>query len=264
MTSCLLHGAAAWLLYAHGGGDRSVARTAGGSEPMRLEGVPEIGLVRETPAPMQATALVRHPVPAPEPPALGAEEVTLAPADELDQLLVLDPPAAADGEPDVAPPADTMASPFDRFVTALCAKVPARASVVAPLGTVLASAQASQPERDGVGDALHGEGGSGGGESQVKMAAAPSLDAPHCRAPLYPAKARRLGLQGVVLIELDVGADGAILTVSVVQSSGHELLDDEAVRTLRSWQCSPARAESGAPIAGKLRVPVRFQLTPLP
>jgi TonB family protein len=45
----------------------------------------------------------------------------------------------------------------------------------------------------------------------------------------YPRSARRLGLEGTVLVEMVINGKGEILTVKLIQSSGHELLDQAAI-----------------------------------
>jgi protein TonB len=46
----------------------------------------------------------------------------------------------------------------------------------------------------------------------------------------------------------------------VAESSGHEDLDDAARAAASDWTFAPA-LEDGEPVAGTLRVPVRFELT---
>jgi protein TonB len=54
--------------------------------------------------------------------------------------------------------------------------------------------------------------------------------------PRYPAAARRRGQEGTVLLTVSVAADGSVSEVLVARSSGHAVLDDEAVRTVRQWR----------------------------
>ena len=54
--------------------------------------------------------------------------------------------------------------------------------------------------------------------------------------PRYPASARRRGQEGTVLLAVTVAADGSVSEVLVARSSGHAVLDDEAVRTVRQWR----------------------------
>lgn len=49
----------------------------------------------------------------------------------------------------------------------------------------------------------------------------------------YPEKVRRLGLSGEVTLEVIIKPNGTIHTISVLQSSGHKLLDNVAIRSAR-------------------------------
>ncbi len=60
-----------------------------------------------------------------------------------------------------------------------------------------------------------------------------------CPQPDYPAAARRHNMQGVVQLKLELSAEGSVVNVTVLQSSGHELLDEAAVADVREWQFAP-------------------------
>ena len=57
--------------------------------------------------------------------------------------------------------------------------------------------------------------------------------------PLYPAEARRMRIQGTVVVSGAVEPDGTISSVQVTQSSGNALLDDAGVQAVRSTACAP-------------------------
>lgn len=78
-------------------------------------------------------------------------------------------------------------------------------------------------------------------------------------APAYPAAAIARGLSGKVVLEIDVGVNGKPTAVSVVESSPAGVFDADAVAAAWNWQFSPAM-EDGKPVAGKVRVPVSFDL----
>jgi protein TonB len=77
--------------------------------------------------------------------------------------------------------------------------------------------------------------------------------------PEYPAAARRERQEGVVLLAVEVSAQGRPTEVVVKRSSGFELLDRSAVRAVRRWRFEPART-AGLPIASHVEIPVRFRL----
>jgi protein TonB len=50
----------------------------------------------------------------------------------------------------------------------------------------------------------------------------------------YPELAKRYGLQGTLLLEFAVGANGQLEQLRLVRSSGSQLLDDEALRAIKA------------------------------
>lgn len=77
--------------------------------------------------------------------------------------------------------------------------------------------------------------------------------------PVYPRHARRKGHEGVVTVEISVGADGKVDDVSVAASSGHPELDDAAVAAVRTASFAPAMV-GGVGVSGKLRLTFDFRL----
>ena len=49
----------------------------------------------------------------------------------------------------------------------------------------------------------------------------------------YPEQARRMNLEGSLVLSVDVLADGSVDQIRVLRSSGHDLLDEAAVRIVR-------------------------------
>ena len=62
---------------------------------------------------------------------------------------------------------------------------------------------------------------------------------------------------GEVVLKVEVAADGTASGVTVDRSSGHVDLDDAAMEAARQWKFVPAYKD-GKAVAGKVRVPVRF------
>ena len=77
--------------------------------------------------------------------------------------------------------------------------------------------------------------------------------------PAYPAMARRLGIEGLVLVRVQVSAAGIPEQVSVAKSSGTNALDEEALRAVRESRFEPAR-RGETPMAHVVEVPIRFRL----
>jgi len=77
--------------------------------------------------------------------------------------------------------------------------------------------------------------------------------------PPYPRSARRLGLEGAVLLEVRVSARGTVEGLRVQQSSGYAVLDQAALKAVKGWRFRPALA-GAVPIPWTVEVPVRFTL----
>ena len=62
------------------------------------------------------------------------------------------------------------------------------------------------------------------------------------KAPLYPALARSLALEGTVKVEALVASDGSVKTVDI--KGGHPVLAQAAVKAVRQWRWEPAGHDS--------------------
>lgn len=78
-------------------------------------------------------------------------------------------------------------------------------------------------------------------------------------APRYPQLAKQRGWEGVVILKVLVEKDGSVGEISVERSSGYDVLDGSALRTVRTWRFSPARMGRLA-LSSWVRIPVRFRL----
>jgi protein TonB len=77
--------------------------------------------------------------------------------------------------------------------------------------------------------------------------------------PPYPLAARRNGAQGRVVLSVQVSASGASDEVLLKHSSGHAILDNAALQTVRRWRFIPAR-RGDAPVESWVDVPITFRL----
>lgn len=77
--------------------------------------------------------------------------------------------------------------------------------------------------------------------------------------PAYPLTARRRGIEGTVLLRVEINAEGRCQHVRVKRSSGHAVLDRAAVDTVRQWRFVPARRGSDA-VTATVQVPITFKL----
>ena len=71
----------------------------------------------------------------------------------------------------------------------------------------------------------------------------------------YPTMARRMGWAGTVKVEFVVLEDGCVKDISVLGSSGFELLDKNAVETIKKASPFPK-----PPIMAQIIMPVSYRL----
>ncbi|MGD0093767.1 MAG: energy transducer TonB [Planctomycetota bacterium] len=117
----------------------------------------------------------------------------------------------------------------------------------------------------------NGFGGAGEGGGRAGLAAAEEGDAhgnygqatppkpKRLDGAKYPIEAQKAGIQGTVVLSLEVLADGKVGGIAVAQSSGSHDLDRAASAAARRWTFAPAVAD-GHPIAAQIRVPIVFKL----
>ncbi|MBN2464584.1 TonB family protein [candidate division WOR-3 bacterium] len=77
--------------------------------------------------------------------------------------------------------------------------------------------------------------------------------------PVYPEEARRAGMLGTTIVEVTVGADGAVLACSLATSSASSALDEAALDAARSSKFTPGTRD-GKPVVMKVKVPFEFRL----
>jgi protein TonB len=79
------------------------------------------------------------------------------------------------------------------------------------------------------------------------------------RAPVYPPRCLRMGIEGKVRVRVLVGENGRPQEVTVGQSSGESALDEAAIEAVRQWRFEPAR-RNGVPVRAWAVVPIEFKL----
>lgn len=75
----------------------------------------------------------------------------------------------------------------------------------------------------------------------------------------YPHSAKRRNLEGRVLVEVWLDKQGMQTKQLIVSSSGHQVLDNAALKTIRQWQFSRHQT-AGQEIAYRVHVPINFEL----
>lgn len=107
-------------------------------------------------------------------------------------------------------------------------------------------------------------------ESQPSQPAQPSsltqarVDAPpqlrHAIKPEYPRGARQRGEQGNVVLEIEIGVDGACVAARVAVSCGFAELDAAAVKAALATHFVPAKV-GDSPVVSSARLSLSFRLT---
>ena len=152
--------------------------------------------------------------------------------------------------PAPAPPAAPPAKPRPR--PAAVARAPTPTPPAPPESAVPGGGGEGVAAARGGGGGGDGSGGDGSGGARVAYGTNP--------LPAYPLVARRLGKEGVVLLEVLVAPDGRAADVRMIRSSGFAPLDESAVTTVRErWRFVPARRD-GVPVESRVMVPIRFRL----
>lgn len=125
-------------------------------------------------------------------------------------------------------------------------------------GTSVPGAPTGNGTGTGVGDGS-GEGeGSGTGAGPVYLSR--DMDRPRLVSgahPEYPLAARREGVEADVVVRIEIGLDGRVRDVRVLR--GHPRLDEEVVRTVKSWRYSPATLH-GRPLSVYVVQRIEFDL----
>ncbi len=77
--------------------------------------------------------------------------------------------------------------------------------------------------------------------------------------PAFPRRAREQGWHGRVILRLRILPDGTVASGTIHKSSGHQLLDDNAIKAATQWTFQPAK-NGGFPVAATVNIPIQFDL----
>ncbi len=76
----------------------------------------------------------------------------------------------------------------------------------------------------------------------------------------YPDRARRQGWQGTAVVGLSLSADGKVMDISIIESSGRDILDEAALNMVRRASPLPRAPEGLRGTERTVRVPIVFKL----
>lgn len=89
-----------------------------------------------------------------------------------------------------------------------------------------------------------------------------SLTVPRYREnthPVYPLIARMRGYEGIVLLSVEIFANGRVGRLNIKKSSGYVVLDRSALEAVRTWKFEPAK-KLDFPLTVIVDIPIRFSL----
>jgi periplasmic protein TonB len=91
------------------------------------------------------------------------------------------------------------------------------------------------------------------------IGASVDISSKNMNPPKYPPAAARAGIEGTVILIIDVDPNGNVTNVSVEKSSRNRDLDRAAMDAARKWRFNPS-VVNGQKAAGRVRVPVDFSM----
>ena len=77
--------------------------------------------------------------------------------------------------------------------------------------------------------------------------------------PVYPLIARMRGYEGIVLLSVEIFANGRVGRLNIKKSSGYAVLDRSALEAVRTWKFEPAK-KADLPLTVTVDIPIRFSL----
>ncbi|HLL00209.1 MAG TPA: TonB family protein [Myxococcaceae bacterium] len=202
----------------------------------------------------EAAPVKRAPVAAPVAPrqAAPAREVKPSPAEPPA------PAAAPEAAPEPAPPSQPASAQAEAVPTAtapqgsLSAAAPEGVSGPAAAGGSVGSHGAAAPGADGAA----GSGGTAGLQAYARR-----LYQLVVLQRRYPASASRFGMEGTARVHLSVNRDGTLARAPRLErSSGHEVLDAEALRMVEAAAPFAPLPEGHARPSAEFVIPVDFSL----
>ena len=88
--------------------------------------------------------------------------------------------------------------------------------------------------------------------------APPALRTP---PPRYPAAAVEQKIEGMVILVIDIGAQGKPVAIEVERSEPAGVFDQAAIDAAWQWKFNP-EIKAGEPVASRIRVPISFEIPP--
>lgn len=130
------------------------------------------------------------------------------------------------------------------------------------LGDTAAKSEPASAPPPPASSSARADGAAGGSGEAAAPPTPASFNANYLHNPLpeYPAFAKKQKWQGRVTMKVHVLPTGLPAEVELQSSSGHDILDESAIETVRRWRFVPA-TKGGKPVASWVVVPLEFSLT---
>ena len=77
--------------------------------------------------------------------------------------------------------------------------------------------------------------------------------------PLYPLRAKRLGIEGWVKVQFVVTEQGLVDQIEIIEAEPKQLFDESVIRCVSSWRFAPGEVQ-GKPVKTRVQTTIRFKL----
>lgn len=77
--------------------------------------------------------------------------------------------------------------------------------------------------------------------------------------PVYPQRALRAGIEGIVTVEFTIAKDGTVKNPEIIKADPPEIFNRTVLQAIRRWKFPP-QTENGKPIEKRARQDIRFTL----
>ena len=96
-----------------------------------------------------------------------------------------------------------------------------------------------------------------GAQEKVELKSMPQVKS--AVQPVYPAEAKKTGVEGMVMVNALVDKEGQVQKAEIDRSDA-PVLDKAALEAIRQWKFAPAISKVGEPVAAWVTIPVKFRL----
>ena len=77
--------------------------------------------------------------------------------------------------------------------------------------------------------------------------------------PLYPLRAKRMGIEGWVKVQFVVTERGVVDQIEIIEAEPKQVFDESVIRCVSSWRFAPGEVQ-GEPVKTRVQTTIRFKL----